>query len=84
MDNLDDPDVRKAIMLDLGMTEYEVIARRQALSSAFNLAVNLPLMLDFDKQIQVLLNPDVMADEEWALMIEHRWGNVAETLQMPQ
>jgi len=54
-------------------TEFEIQARQAALKFLYKTFYAVSNMRQHGKQIQVLVEPDTMSDEDWALYVELNW-----------
>ena len=55
-------------------TEFERLARQQAMNFLFVTFPNIMLHREKTKQLKYLLQPDTMSDTEWAAHIDVAWA----------
>jgi hypothetical protein len=54
-------------------TEFEIEARRAAFKFLYKTFYTVLNVTQHGKQIQALVSPDTMSDEDWALYVDLNW-----------
>ena len=57
----------------LTTTEFEIESRREALRFLYKTFYSAINIKKYGNQVQALIEPDTMSDEDWALYIELNW-----------